>query len=801
MKKILYTLSLLCILSAVSCTQELDGDDTAFGQEPSTITLTLRTVEPQTKATKPGEAAYNENLIKSVHYFFYPKDGTDSNTEKEPAKIGQVTNLDKQNQHTITVNASEDEIKNILFKYPYNDCDVYVIVNLPSDINIDELPDRKLSTLKQIVLEDANFEANLIQPSFVMEGLDVATVEDRNKVLAAKGTIPVDRVAAKITVSIEVDDRIDLQTPPDTPDNLTSGMIWTSEPKQMKIEFVNGVNRTVLSGNPTNLTLTPDDRYNVIHSVPTIPEGEPDPESWTCEPFYTYPTKWEIGSDEEPYLFITLPWTTVIWTAVDAQKPPIYKTYPCYYKIMLGSNELKRNTWYDLKINIGILGSFENTPEVILPIEEVQYFVADWSNGLNVDSEILGAKYLVVDKERYEVFNEPTVSIPFTTSHDCEIVGVSCKYPNLKTGNDVTESASNYSVAIENGNTIKLTHALNNNMLSDDFDFTPFTFVFTIQHIGDPTYKKEITVVQYPAIYAVAQPNTDYGNGGSNQGGASGQGGAANSDNGFVWVNGYQGDNNGNNKDFFGTANGRSNTSADPNMFVFTVTTTEGTNYIIADPREQEYTYDADDARWSSSPAIYDGRANRELKYYYGTAVASPKYTNANGQTGTIYANDAAAQAAEPNINMIAPKFRLASGYAVLGTGATEVRTLENLKKRCASYQEDGYPAGRWRLPTLAEFQFIMTQIELGNLPTVYLDDTPYWCAYGVGTPNNGVINMRYIGYDSSGHSVRCVYDEWYWENSETYRLGTQNADGSFTPSDTFTWGDMPRDQFDAKTE
>lgn len=798
MKKILYTLSLLCILSAVSCTQELDGDDTAFGQEPGTITLTLRTVEPQTKATKPGEAAYNENLIKSVHYFFYPKDGTDSNTEKEPAKRGQATNLDKQNQHTITVNASEDEIKNILFKYPYNDCDVYVIVNLPSDINIDELPDRKLSTLKKIVLEDANFEANLIQPSFVMEGLNVATVVDRNKVLAAKGTIPVDRVAAKISVSIKVQDQIDLLDEVD----FTSGMKWTSNPDKMTIELVNGVNRAVLSGNPSEVTLIDDDFFTDNTEARKFTSTTIDgAEFWSCEPFYTYPTKWEIGSDEEPYLFITLPWTTEIWTEVDGQKPPIYKTYPCYYKIMLGSDELIRNTWYDLKINIGILGSFENTPEVILPIEDIDYFVADWSEGLSVDSEILGAKYLVVDKERYEVFNESTVSIPFTTSHDCEIVSVSCKYPNLKTGNDETESASSYSIDIENGNTIKLTHALNNNMLSDDFDFTPFTFVFTIQHIGDPTYKKEITVVQYPAIYAKAEPNTDYGNGGSNSGGASGQGGAANSDNGFVWVNGYQGDNNGNNKDFFGTANGRSNTSADPNMFVFTVTTTEGTNYIIGDPREQEYTYDADDARWSSSPAIYDGSANRELKYYYGTAVASPKYTNANNQTGTIYANDAAAQAAEPNINMIAPKFRLASGYAVLGTGATEVRTLENLKKRCASYQEDGYPAGRWRLPTLAEFQFIMTQIELENLPTVYLDNTPYWCAYGVGTPNNGVINMRYIGYDSSGHSVRCVYDEWYWENSETYRLGTQNANGTFTPSDTFTWGDMPRDQFDAKTE
>ena len=789
MKKILYSLSLLCLILTTSCTQELQIDDSAL--EPGTITLTLQSVDAQTKATQAGETAYNENLIKSVHYFFYPKDGTDSNTEKEPAKRGQVTNLDKQNQHTITVNASEDEIKNILFKYPYNDCDVYVIVNLPSNINIDNLPDRKLSTLKKLVLEDANFEANLIQPSFVMEGLNVATVVDRNKVLAAKGTIPVDRVAAKISISIKVDDRLDLQTPPDTPDNETSGMIWTSNPEQMTIEFVNGVNRTVLSGNPDEVILTDEDRFDVTHSVPKYSATDPKPETWVCDPFYTYPQKWEIGSDEEPYLFITLPWTTVIWTSVDGQKPPIYKTYPCYYKIMLGSDELKRNTWYDLKINIGILGSFENTPEVILPIEEVQYFVADWSEGLNVDSEILGAKYLVVDKERYEVFNEPTILIPFTTSHDCEIVSVSCKYPNLKTGNDVTESASNYSIDIENGNTIKLTHELNNNMLSDDFDFTPFTFVFTIQHIGDPTYKKEITVVQYPAIYAEAKAN-------SNWKGTSYSNAQNNDQNGYMYVNGYQGytgDSRPNGVDFFLSAGGLYNNTS-PNMYVFTVTTTEGTNYVIGDPRDTEYTYDAGDARWSSSPAIYNGNANRELNYYYGTLIANARYTNATNQTGVIYADDAAAEAAEPTINMIAPKFRLASGYSVLYTNTTSM-TMENLKKRCASYQEDGYPAGRWRMPTRAEFQFIMTQVNKENLPELYYSGNSYWCAHGIGTPqNDGSIVMSYRGYATAnnGYSVRCVYDEWYWENSSSYRLPENQKD-------TFTWGDMPRDQFDAKTE
>ena len=48
---------------------------------------------------------------------------------------------------------------------------------------------------------------------------------------------------------------------------------------------------------------------------------------------------------------------------------------------------------------------------------------------------------------------------------------------------------------------------------------------------------------------------------------------------------------------------------------------------------------------------------------------------------------------------------------------------------------------------------------------------------------NNGVINMRYIGYDSSGHSVRCVYDEWYWEQTKTPKVDKTK----------FTWGDEPR--------
>ena len=111
---------------------------------------------------------------------------------------------------------------------------------------------------------------------------------------------------------------------------------------------------------------------------------------------------------------------------------------------------------------------------------------------------------------------------------------------------------------------------------------------------------------------------------------------------------------------------------------------------------------------------------------------------------------------------------------------------MENLKKRCASYQEDGYPAGRWRLPTRAEFQLIMSQVDKRTLPAMYVVNTEYWCAHGVGTPQgDGVIDMEYVGYDTEGHSTRCVYDLWYWGEHDKMDPGTT----------TFTWGDVLRSE------
>lgn len=746
MKRIFIYLALLTIgLSFSSCTEEIDTPVSDAGA----LTINLKSSELQTK-TMEGVQELNENLIQTIHYFLYPNNGTGSNAVLE----GSV-NTNKQITESFTI-PLDDNILNQLFPYPQTQCQVFLIVNLPNEVSIPQ--NTSINNLKTIALS-ASFTSK--QDSFVMAGQGVATLADKTKNPVASGDIKVDRIAAKLTLNVNV-----------AKSHTDNGTVWIPIPRGMTVSLYNCVNNAVLSGDPAAAT----SYFNITERGFSVVEGNTEYES-SCDPFYSYPFKWNPGTESEPYFMIMLPWAS--------EGQPYQR---CYYKVILNGTQLEKNNWYNIDLMLDVLGSF-NEKEPTVVVNEATYYVVNWSTGINIGADIQGARYLVVEQEEYKVYNKETLTIPFNTSHECEIVSVSCKYPNLKTGKDVTEAAASYSIAIENGNIINLTHGLNNNMLSDDFDFTPFTFVFTIRHKDNHTYTKEITVVQYPAIYGVAQQNTDYANGNER-----------NTDNGFVWVNGYQGQNKVNGKDFFCSAPGLANDKADPNMYVFTVTTTEGTNYIIGDPRELNYTYDDNAANWSKSPAIYDKNTNRELKYYYGTKVASTKYTNANANTGIIYSNDAIAEAAEPTMNMIAPKFRLASGYAVLHTNE-ESRTLENLKKRCASYQEDGYPAGRWRLPTRAEFQFIMTQIDLGNLPTVYLDQTTYWCAHGMGTPNDGVIEMTYVGYDSDGHSTRCVYDEWYWENSETYRLGTKNANGTFVPSDTFTWGDMPREAFDLKTE
>ena len=188
--------------------------------------------------------------------------------------------------------------------------------------------------------------------------------------------------------------------------------------------------------------------------------------------------------------------------------------------------------------------------------------------------------------------------------------------------------------------------------------------------------------------------------------------------------------------------NGLSVTNENKNQYTIYVTVlNEGSDYYIGDPRTKDV----------------DNLSNLDLSNYHPAAYPTGNYQ------------------ASANDKIIAPAFKIASSW---GLTTSNGLTYAEAQKRCASYQENGYPAGRWRLPTEAEFKFVNQLSDDGYIPVLLSGN--YWAS-----------SKRY--YDSgefktttNERSARCVYDVWYWGNEIIY-----NADGT-TPTTTFTWGDEP---------
>ena len=458
---------------------------------------------------------------------------------------------------------------------------------------------------------------------------------------------------------------------------------------------------------------------------------------------------------------------------------------------------LKRNNMYRISINIGVLGSTDpNAPAII---NNAQYSIMDWGV-LPIDAEIRDYKYLVVEKNEVEIFNQNTASVSFSSSHPITLEIVSIKKWDYST-EDGTEL--NYAPASDapdksivaakatptNGNrkllteckvsesadgkTIDLNHILVNEDADKDkttdrtdldengntFDDHDYVYYTIVVKVSNGYYEEEITFIQYPEVYVTACPNSDY------EGDITGwnEQDYENDNNNYLgglYINGKQyGDSNNN---YYGYAYylGAA-TNENPNMYIITTTALNNSTYLIGDPRKTEYDLILDNGNnWSTTAtAIYDGTNNRQLNYYYPT--------NNSSETE----------------NVIAPKFRIASSY-----GVANGDNYDNMRRRCASYQEDGYPAGRWRMPTKAEMEYVVKLSAEGKIPKLFNDekDDPkgdYWCAHGVANPKStGTVELT--PDDNKSHSVRCVYDDWYWGSEPV----VTSADRS-----PFTWGDQPR--------
>lgn len=788
MRKYIYCILLLLLVSLgmVSCTEhEFEGVGYDNGQyiriRTSCVNLGATRAEGDAENTMAGVEELNENLIQTIHYFLYPKGGTDANAVLK----GKLTNIGKHGSATIDIPLVEDVLNNDLFPGTNRECEVYLIANFSGTTDLENLVDTRLATLKAIAIADfyngtvedgvRSLATYQKQNSFVMDGQGKVTLDDRSQQVVAKGDIiTLKRFAAKYTVCVSTENFI--EEVKDADGNITAQKEWTPVLDEMEVRVENVVSNSTLAGTFGTDLFDYAARTNKSGATKTSEEGTT---YQVFDPFYSYPCQWQIHEDDAFAMYIELPW-------VHDKGDGTSEETKCLYKVIPNTTQLNRNTWYNIDLNIGVLSiNPEEVNQVIniegtCTIEDWNNGNSDWEFGYKIDSEIKGARYLIVEQNEYVVNNKNEFEIPFITSHPCEIVGLSVyrtvfgnevddkpepEYMTISTPNGNNNvyyqlGANQKDFLKVEGSSIKLCHTLNNDFASTtDYDYSPYIFTFTVRHKDNEDFNEEIKVTQKPALsiyaqlnsYREANPNGTYG---------------------YVYVNGYNPNSKqsettggggfwGGGTDYYdnvyGGVGGLTGSGNNKNPYMYTIEVSvlpDGSDFILGDPRVEYDLQSLDIDNYVDAPHIsnMDG-GEKSLRKYYGT----DKSTSVE--------------------NMIAPKFRMASSH---GWVSGEFISYTNAFNRAATYQEDGYPAGRWRVPTKAEVWFVAKLFADKKIPPLFNSGTGYWCASGKVTPNdNGSVE---IGNATGTCAIRCVYDEWYWEHS-TLRLPEEHFD-------TFTWGD-----------
>lgn len=836
MKKTIIFAAFAALVLASACSERVDIPE-LVGE--NVISLDLVYGDPATRAdgdepaTTPGEGL--ENAVTSVQYFFY--NDVTANPIYNSGRIENPT-ISEDLKYSVRLVAGENGVPDLTTMFLDGTCTVFAVFNMPSAITAAPLATVKSTALTNtfahqdgvvgdssgsdwVVTTDA--EAADYDKYFVMVGeLALARETNKDAGYAAKGTVEMNRVAAKIAVDLKIKKVV------------TVGQGAAAEEwipmlggKQIRV-YPNFVTKNALIGGasetPTFPTTLEQFTYKEVVYNSYYPEeyqtggslaDQTDPGDVVIEnvegvdyyviasqqDFYTYPMTWTRGTDVEPFIKVIVPWRGKEGTT--SQKE-------IYYKVMLPMESIEANKYYKLTVVVSILGT-EGEPEVEL--KPLSAKVVGWQGGGNVNGTVSAAKYLSVERgvvtatSDYDTaegrfdFYTATSGTDFAASDPVTIRIKEIKQKNLSTGNweylyqnfiaNTTQITNRgYTQAQVEANWVKFVgdnylqigHQLNSDLTSPLMDVTPYyyTVVLSLPEDIDPEgeYDKTVTFVQWPEVYVVEDANSNNG--------ASGNAG--------VFVNAHQGTNNtydrgyryGNryynyNTDFdLGNVRGISENASNrnPNMYVLTISVA-GT-YVIGDPREASVNiFDQDDGGFYHAS---NNNRNKVMNWAQG------RWTENASTTTHVLTYYHPTSTSDNTLNMIAPKIRIASSYGVCSVG----RSREEATYRCASYQEDGIPAGRWRLPTMAEVQFISTLSALGRIPYLFgnraEDDdfnsnSYYWTANGLIRINNGAtppVAEAYSGTSNSA-SVRCVYDEWFWGDATTRPVSDKTR---------FTWGD-----------
>lgn len=793
------------------------------------LTLRFYSAGAGTRADiESSDASLNENLISNLAVAFYPSAASDS---KNAVKFNLFKNLGATGKVERKIIISDEEVA-LLFGSTETSgatCRVYALANL-SDEEIAALGKTPTVAAMKELRVSSEFDTQQVQESFVMSGDATVTYNiDASGKKTAVGNVQLVRSAAKITLNIKL---------PESYEDPGTGNIWepiaSPATGAMRVLLNNGVKNSRVLVPQEGYDFKDEDYFNITTADATY--GFVDNRVNNSEypnkqkvPFYTYPNRWENTPGERHRTALTLlvPWHNTTTNT--------YQTF--YYRVPVTPAEmpgLVSNHSYQIDLNVGMLGSA--MPET--PVEITgNYRVVDWARE-TIDVNIKDYRYLVVSPTTYRMDNAEDFTLNFYSSHPVEVDDITMTYQRFsyitETGNadagavvyfptskevidrsvtpdgikmveyskniTTAPNSKQYSFSLKHklevwtplnkdgiivpqtgyrnlSDTTNIQNSIQKYLRSDSPEpaYSPYAFKVTLRHKDNPEFKASFTVVQYPAMYIQADKNP---------GGEYRTSPLSSSSFGYVFVNpeytpagrfipAYWT----NSSDLGGVHGITSNaTNKNPNMYVINLTALSGNyeSYIIGDPRalnvNNNLVGNPGQLTAVASPTIQDWAVEAEALY---------NESNQKRRLQWYYPT----QEGSSTRNMIAPKIRVASSYGVCNNGTS----TQNLRRRCASYQEQGFPAGRWRVPTYSEVEFIVKLSTKGIIPLLFTKGATYLTAQGfvrVEDDDKGSITL--LTNTTSG-SVRAVYDEWYWEKETNYVL-QNNSSGGYD----FTWGDMP---------
>lgn len=731
------------------------------------IEITLKGLAPSltTKASSRGADAYNENLVKSVDCFFYPNGATTSDAVfmalgrgAEPVAEGDST------VYKVKVFFTDADANRMFGSTVSGTCQLFVVCNAPLSYS----GHTDVASLKELVVEN-DFTAQTVQSSFVMSADEIATVtlttvgDNRS----ATGRIKVTRAAAKIQFFLLIPDEFEDE----------AGQIW--EPVHdagIGISMSNAVKRGKVDGEyvvQTSDYITYGSRAVTELDPSDLINGHED-FTYSHVPFYSYPCAWSDLSDYAASVVFRIPWK------IRGENNYRYRKYQLNPNV--GTMDLQRNKYYRTFVKVASLGGADKESIVIIP--ECDYEIIPWMNesasgggqGI-VPGELVTYKYLVIDHPEQVINNEPKVYFTYVSSSPIASVRINTiKYyvnanANPETtqnvnrtvsadSQDVSTNAGVITVDKSNPGYVTFNHSLDNM-------YSAITIYATITNEDGCT--QDVVAEQNPSIslYRKAKSGDVFVNGyfarvaNSPFGTRFSQGGSYyyrdpkstyNNSNAVTMPNPsreygttiYAGATSGSLSTFYTTEVRISSFNTSNNTYTYTYGGSEHTEvYRIGDPRKT--TEEVYNSSWSLYPYLY----------YNNTAQGANEAWQEPLKILTTSQN------AEDQ-NIVAPKFLVSSSLNAMLTSG--LPTFDQAVSRAAVYQETGYPAGRWRIPTEAEMAFIVARQQDGTIPDLYVANSDYWSGSGrlMNISSSGTkITMK----DGNGEqqSVRFVYDLWYW--------------------------------------